>query len=360
VSFIGAPEVQVEYGLRYGMAALILFALPQLLSFLLEPPLFLLADRFPRKPFVVAGLATLGGCLILSGLTTSLPLLACALALSWPASGVGVNLAQATLMDLHPGERERTMARWAFMGGLGDLATPALFAALGAVALGWREAFLITGALCGVYALVLLCFKFPAAIESGDALPPLRQTVRAALRNRRLLTWLSGVALCGMLDEVLVAFAALHLKHSLDANVATRSLVLAGFVVGGLGGLIATDRLLRRIDPLRLLRWAGASCAACYLAWIIAPGVLASGVLLTAVGFFAAPLYPIAKAQAYRALPGQSGLVIAGAQLFAPFELALPLLIGLAADAFGLSVALMLLVLQPLGILAIAVTLDRK
>jgi hypothetical protein len=83
-------------------------------------------------------------------------------------------------------------------------------------------------------------------------------------------------------------------------------------------------------------------------------------VLLAGVGCFAAPLYPIAKAQAYRALPGSSALVVAGAQLLAPLELAVPLALGLAADAVGLPLALSLLLLQPLGMLALAAYLGRR
>ena len=68
-----------------------------------------------------------------------------ALAISYPASGCGVGLAQATLTDSDPTRREALMTRWVFMGTLGDLATPLLFGLLAWIGMGWREAFVVTG-----------------------------------------------------------------------------------------------------------------------------------------------------------------------------------------------------------------------
>jgi fucose permease len=74
---------------------------------------------------------------------------------------------------------------------------------------------------------------------------------------------------------------------------------------------------------------------------------------LFATGAFAALQYPIAKAQAYRALPGRSGAVNAVLTLFGVIELPLPILIGVVADGFGLGVALAALAIQPLGLLVL-------
>lgn len=353
VPFVGAPDVRTAFGLRYETAALVLFALPRLAGLLLEAPLYVLADRFPRKPFVVGGLGALGLFLAVAGASPNSLTFGLALALAGATSGIGVNLAQATLVDVHPEDGERLMARWAFMGALGDLATPVLFASLAAFALGWREAFLTTGLLFVIYAAALLPFRFPAARVGADGLPPVRAAVRSALASRGLLLWLFGVWLCGMMDEILVAFAALRLD-ALGASVGERSLILAGFVGGSLTGLLATDRLLRRVDAMRLLRAAGTCCALAYGAWILAEDSRVSGVLLAIVGFCASPLYPIAQAQAYRALPGQSGLVNAVGTLFAPLDVALPFVLGLVADRAGLGPALTVLALQPLGLLIIA------
>lgn len=362
VAFVGAPDVRSGFGLSHGTTALLLFVLPQLASLLIEAPFFVLSERWPRKPLVIGGLAALGGSLVAAGLAPSALVFAAAVALASPASGIGVNLAQATLVDAFPDRRERVLTRWAFLGGLGDLAGPLLYAGLAALGLGWRWAFTLVGVLVGLYALALVPLRFPPRARVGarqEEAAPLGATLRAALGNRRLLAWLVGVSLCGMLDEVLVAFAALHLEISLGASVAQRSVALGGLMVGGMAGLLASDRLLRRLAPLALLAGSSALCAVCYAAWLATSSLPASAALLAAVGFSASPLYPIAKAQAYRALPGRSGLVVAGAQLFAPLELAMPLGLGLAADAVGLPCALSLLLLQPLGLLLLALRMGR-
>jgi fucose permease len=76
-------------------------------------------------------------------------------------------------------------------------------------------------------------------------------------------------------------------------------------------------------------------------------------VWLFATGFFTAVHYPIAQAQAYRALPERSTLVAAAGQPFIVFDVALPLAIGLVSDAFGVLLAAALLLLQPFGLLLV-------
>ena len=73
-----------------------------------------------------------------------------------------------------------------------------------------------------------------------------------------------------------------------------------------------------------------------------------------ATGLFEGCLYPLAKAQAYRALPGRSGMLNAVAHVFTPPDAALPLLLGLLADQLGLIVALTILLVQPVGLFCIA------
>jgi predicted MFS family arabinose efflux permease len=355
VGFVGAADLRAAFRLPYRTAAVTLFVAPQLCSLLLEAPVFALADRWRRKWLVVGGLAGLGVCDLAAGAASSFSLLAAALALAGPAGGVGVGLAQATLVDSHPREREQVLARWTLMGCLGDLGTPLLFAVLARSALGWREAFAVSGLLLLTYAAVLALCRFPEpAVASVEDAPPLRAALAAVRRNRPLLTWLFGAWLCSPMDEVLVAFASLHLSANLGAGPAQRSLALAGFMAGAVAGLLTAERLLRRVAPLRLLRWAGSAGSLVYLAWLAAPGVGSSAALLGAVGFCAAPLYPIVKAQAYRALPGRSGAVNAAAVAFIPLEMALPFALGLIADRVGLRAALALLVVQPAGLLALA------
>jgi fucose permease len=79
------------------------------------------------------------------------------------------------------------------------------------------------------------------------------------------------------------------------------------------------------------------------------------------VGVFAAPLYPLAASQAYARRPEESGAVLAVGHLFTPFGLALPWALGAIADRAGTYVALLLLLVQPLGLLLlVAAQSSRK
>ncbi|HVS12350.1 MAG TPA: hypothetical protein VMV46_00360, partial [Thermoanaerobaculia bacterium] len=268
------------------------------------------------------------------------------------------------LVEADPARSEWWMTRWALSATLGDLAAPLVLAAVAFCGGAGRQAVVVSGALTALYAAAVARRPFPAplAAPSSEAQPPAPSTwrvVAAAAGNRRLLGWLSGVFLCSFLDELLLALGALHLADNLGLGAAARAGVLAAFPIGAVGGLAVCERLLARAPPRSVLAGSAACCTAAYLGWLAAPSAIWSGVLLALVGASAAPLYPIAKAQAYRALPGRPGAVNALGQLFTPAEVALPFLLGVLADRCGLLAALLVLVLQPVGILALALLSTR-
>ena len=353
VPFVGAPGIQSDFSLSYLSSAGGLLVAIQLLSMVIEPALFMLADRYPRKPFVCGGLLFLCGVCMLASLAPVYWVLLAALLLYGPASGMGVALAQATLVDLHPEQSERMLTRWTLLGALGDLATPALFAILSWIALGWRAAFAASalGALGLAIALLRQPFPSPQADADEGPEPRLSDALRTAFGNRALLLWLLAAWLCSLLDEIVVAFGALYLRDQFDADAMARGLVLMALMAGTLLGLALLDRALRRYRPLALLRLCSAGAGVAYLAWLFAPTLLASAVCFFVTGMFAAPLYPLAKAQAYRALPGQSGMVNAVGSAFIPLDLLTPVILGFVADQFGLVITLLLLSIQPIGLL---------
>jgi predicted MFS family arabinose efflux permease len=355
---VAAPDIQTAFGVSYGMAAGWLQMAFGLLAIVVEPPVFLLADRYPRRRFVCGGLVVLGLLTLAGGLVPSFWLLFVVLLLWGPASGTAVSLAQATLVDALPEARERAMARWTLLGELGDLGTPLLFLLLAWVGLGWRAAFLAMGVGMLGYVLPLWRQRFPDD-DRGDSEPedhvPLREALLSALRSRRLLFWLIAAQLCVLLDEIFVAFGALYLRDHLGAGVEERSLVLGACMLGGIPGLVLAERLLRSVRPVPLLAGTAGVGVVVYFAWMAAPSLWVSALAMFAVGATAATHYPLAQAQAYRALPGRSGTVVAVSTLISPLGVAAPFLIGLVADGVGLTAALAVLALQPLGLLAMSV-----
>ena len=169
-----------------------------------------------------------------------------------------------------------------------------------------------------------------------------------------MILWLFGTALCDLLDEILVVFAALHVRSSLGAGPAWQGVILGAFIVGGALGLVILERLLAKHSERSLLIATSLACAVVYALWLLAPTLWLSAILMIPVGATSAPLYPLAAARAYACCPGRSGLVLAASHLFTPLGLAVPWLLGTVADAAGTHVTLALLVIQPLGLAMLA------
>jgi predicted MFS family arabinose efflux permease len=341
-----------------------------LLAVVVEPPLFALADRYPKRRFIVAGFIVVGISCLVAGLTSSYVVLLGALLVYGPADGCGVVLSQAALIDANPDSRERTLTRWTLFSSLGDLATPLLLTLLAACGAGWRAAFVACGVLAFLYAGAIARFSSasdPPVVNDDDApddpedapATPLRAAVKLIASQRALLLWAGALVLCGLLDEIFVAFGSLYLRERLQLSARERSFVFEAWMIGSIAGLVVLQRLLPRVRALVLLIATSIGSLLAFTAWLGASSWPWSVCCAALLGFFDAPQYPLAKAQAYHAQPGRSGLVNAFSSLLLPIEIALPVLIGLVADRFGVLPALALLSVQPIGLIAVAVVALR-
>jgi MFS family permease len=198
------------------------------------------------------------------------------------------------------------------------------------------------------------------AVAAADDEPSLWQAAREAIRDRVLIGWLFGLALCHLLDEILIVFASLYVRDQLGASPAGQSAMVGAFIAGGAIGLVGLDRLLQRHSEHRLMIATGIACAVAFALWLAAPVVWLSIVLMVPVGATAAPLYPLASAQAYARCPGRASVVLVVSHLFAPFALALPWLLGWVADHAGTLAALALLAAQPIGLVVLAAATSRR
>jgi MFS transporter, FSR family, fosmidomycin resistance protein len=350
----GAPDIKSAFGVDYATITASVLFVPSLVANLIETPLFLLADRISRRWLLAIGLWTiaLGG--LIAALTETFFVYGIALSITG-LGGYSVGLAQATLMDADPDRRDVLMTRWALLGSLGDLGAPLLLALIAAADWSWRIASVVGAIGFFVVGLVLFMSPLPKpgadeAAEEEEEARSLFADLKVALRHKRLMLWLFGVVLCDLLDEIFVVFAALHLRDTLGLDASARDLGLMVVGLSGALGLAISERLIVRYSARRVLLGASIGTIAVYLPWLSAtsyPGVL-FGLFL--IGLFDASIYPLAKAQAYAALPERSGLVNAAAEAFTPLELLFPIALGFVADHWGLEVTLLLLLLQPIGI----------
>ncbi len=362
VPSVGSADIQADFVASYTLTAGALLFIPGVVALIIEPILFVLADRYPRKWFVCGGLFGMGVAGLAAAAAPNVYVLSLAIAVAWVGSGSGVALAQATLVDARPNDPERALARWALLGEVGDLAAPALMAGVAVVGMTWRAAYVVVSVAVLLWAVALLRAEFPTSSADDDEEdePSVLNALRTAVGNRTLVAWLGAAALCDLLDEIVVVFATLHLRENLAAGSVARSVVIGAAIAGAIVGVIATEWLLLRVKPIRLLLIASVGCAISYAAWIACEDIWLSGALFFVVGVTAAPMYPIVIARAYAALPGRSGTVNAAGHLYTPLILGLPWVLGLVADHIGLRVTLAILLIQPIGLVAISALTLRK
>jgi MFS family permease len=357
VAPVSAADVRDEWTLAYASTSFVLLVVPLLLAMLIETPLLLVSDRWSSAKVVPISLALMGVFMLLAASSSSMWMLALAFG-GWGAvGGLTCATAQGALMDAYPDQRERWMTRWTLFGTLGDAATPLVIVAVAWLGFGWRGALAVVGLLHLAHALVLAWVRMPARAgpsgdddDDDDTRESIWARMRRGLADRELLAWLSASALCCLLDEIFVVFASLFLRDQLGADMIVQAIAFGVCALGGVLGLLATDRLLLRVDPLRLLVVASVASVIVILIWLQVRSIPISIALLFVIGVVVAPLYPICAARAYAAKPGEPGLVAAVDQLFAWVPVVAPVLLGLIADRFGVILALGLLLAQPIGV----------
>lgn len=360
---IGAPQIRDTFALSYSKAALVLLVLPEICSFVLEPPLFVLSDRIGKRRLVIGGLFALGAAFFAAGVSPNVILFSAALILIFPASGLGVGLAQAALIDAYPKQRERVMVRWTLLGSIGDAISPLFLAAIAALGGGWRWSFAAAGALFAIQAVLVSRARWRAPLGKNGAEeerePRFFELIKEGAGNKQLWLWSIAVSFCGLLDETFVAFAALYLADDLGASAVAIDVVITACGIGGICGLLAVERLFLKAPPLRTLFLASLGTIASFFFWLWSPSIVLSTAAMFLLGAFVAPLYPIAAAKAYDASPGRAGTVAAMTTLFSPIQLGFPLIGGFIADQFGLTTALYTLLAQPVVLAIMALVHGR-
>jgi fucose permease len=339
------------------------FALPLIAAAVLEAGVSLLSDVLERHRLVVFGQGTLAAALFFTAWTTSRWGLTLGLAFAGASSGAACGAAQALLVTSSRAGADRAIVRWSLYCAVGDVLTPLVTA--GAIAMGhsYRGALATIGfvvcAQCVVSASLALRARSPAE-TSSDSEPPVeppRAALRRALRLPRLWLWLVAAASCTLLDELVVALAALRLQHDSGSGAAVAAAAAVTFSAGAAVGTAITHRACALVPPRRVLVASGILCALALAALLASRGAIASGAALFVVGFTCAPHHPLAVARAYAELPGRPGTVQALGQVFVVFDVAAPLLLGVAADRYGLGAAIGCLLVQPAVVVASAALL---
>lgn len=331
------------------------FGLPTLFAALVEAPLLAWSDRHraARARFIVIGLVGQAVAIAIVACAPSVWLLAFGVALYAPCSGLSCALAEVVVVEGSADDPERALARWTFAGALGDLTTPLVLLACALLDMPFSVA---SSAIAGVVLVgALLVSRVALDAHAGSADEghdddddvALWVAFRRAFAHGPLVAWLFATALVStLLDETLAAFTVLHASD--PERSGSGEILLVAFALGELAASSSLARLVDRFAPRRVLVVAALVTSGALLALLFVDDVGRAMALACVVGVAATPLYPLAKAQAFRSLPGEGGLVAAVERLFAPLDVVLPLALALLADRHGPDAAIGAIALAPL------------
>ena len=157
--------------------------------------------------------------------------------------------------------------------------------------------------------------------------------------------------LADLLGDVLLGFVALYFVDVVGQRAGVGGAAIVTWTAAALAGGFLVLRLLRRMPGARYLRVSAVLAAVVFTAFLALPGVAAKLACLALLALITAGWYPVLQARVYAELPGQSGTALALGNVFYLPAAAIPLGLGLAAQAWGLQTALWLLLAAPAALL---------
>jgi MFS transporter, FSR family, fosmidomycin resistance protein len=347
------PLIRDDLALNYTQIG-VLLAVPTVVSSLVEPFLGVLGDIGKRRILIVGGGVFFALALLLTGISRSYLWLLAGFVLFNPASGAFVSLSQASLMDVDPARRERTMALWTFAGSLGVVLGPLALAGVLALSFGWRDVFLATAGLAVALVLVASRYSFRNGLTEGEVPPRFIDAARGvieALKRSEVLRWLVLLQFSDLMLDVLLGYLALYFVDVVGVPIALASAAVAVWSGVGLLGDFLLIPLLERVEGLRYLRISAVVELVLFVAFLLIRVYALKLAILAFLGLFNAGWYSILKARLYDTLPGRSGTVLAVYNVFGLTGALLPWLLGWTAERVGLESAMWLLALGPIALI---------
>jgi FSR family fosmidomycin resistance protein-like MFS transporter len=345
------PLIRDDLGLSYAEVGVVL-AVPGFVGSALDPLVGAAADTARRRTLLLFGGFAFALSAALASASVGFWTLLLALLIGNPATGAFVSLAQATLMDLAPERRERSMAWWTLAGSFGYVGGPVVLTVALRFGMGWRGA--LAGLAMVAVGLTLAARRFPyASHEDGNSLRRSVLMALRALRRREVLRWLALLEAADLLLDVLFYFLALYLVDVAGWSAVEAAFGVAVWTGAGLVGDALLIPVLHFVPGPVYLRASALGAVACYPLFLVVSGHGPKLVMLAALGLLNSGWYAIPKAGLYGALPGQSGAAIALGGLTGLVGAAVPLGIGVAAEITGLGATMWALLAAPVILLAL-------
>jgi FSR family fosmidomycin resistance protein-like MFS transporter len=196
--------------------------------------------------------------------------------------------------------------------------------------------------------------------EQANLLASLREGFAEAwqaMKRREVVRWMLLLEASDLRLDVLHGYLALYFVDVVGVDAGQAGLAVAVWTGVGLIGDFAMIPLLNRVSGVRYLRFSAALELVLYSAFLLVPGLVPKLILIAVIGFFNAGWYAILQGNLYTVMPGQSGSVMTVSTFFHLITTFAPLVIGLAAERFGLEAAM---IFPLIGCVALLVGLPRR
>jgi MFS transporter, FSR family, fosmidomycin resistance protein len=343
------PLIRDDLGLTYAEVGLVL-AIPGFIGSALDPLIGVVGDTARRQALMLAGGLGFAFSAALTSAAVGFWTLLVALVVGNPATGAFVSLAQATLMDRDPEQRERNMARWTLAGSFGYVGGPVLLAGALWLGLGWRG--IIAALALASLPLALATRRLPkiTAVNGRSVLDSLKDAL-ASLRRREVVRWLAMLEAADFLLDVFHGYLALYFVDVARVDAGGAALGVATWTGAGLVGDWLLLWVLRRMHGRSYLRATALAALAVYPAFLLVPDFGLKLVLVALLGLLNSGWYALPKAGLYASLPGRSGAAVAVGGIGGLLGACVPLLLGFVAAGVGLAATMWILLLAPVALL---------
>ncbi len=351
---VARPLIRDSFALDYVQLGLIT-TIPITIAIIVEPIMGLFADTAKRKMLMLIGGICFGSGMIVQGLAPNFFVFMMGASLLAPASGVFVNIAQASLMDDNPARRENRMALWTFSGSLAVVTGPLLLSLMLALGFDWRIFFIVSGILTIIVALFILRLPASRALRTEEDEEQEERSIRDNLRGaidllRSLIVWrwLLLLEFSNLMLDVMFSLLALYMVDIVGVTQAQAGIAIAVWTGIGLIGDFLLIPLLEKIQGLVYLRFSALMELFLFPAFLLVDSYWLKLVLLGIIGLFNAGWYAILQGKLYDALGEQSGAVLIVGNAAGIFGALLPLFLGAIAQWYGLDTAMWFLLAGPI------------
>jgi fucose permease len=334
-------------------------------------PAGLIADRIGSKPVVVGGVILMGiGCGCIPLVTGYVAITICAFVV-----GSGVAFLQTAgnpligLLDRRENYHRNLTLTIGFCG-IGAFVGPFCLSALLAHGQPWQRLYAGYAVICALLALSFLLKKFPSVAVSGSERIRMKEILRL-LSHPISVTYFFAVffyvgAEVGTASWIVKFFQQVHHLAGESGGDGGQSLVMSSFptlpalTVSLFWGLQGVGRLtsapgLKKLGPRWMLRLYSIGAIVSLLIAAFSPWVILSAAGFVACGFFTSVLITLLFSGAIQTFKQSQG-AISGLLVTASIGGAIiPPLVGLAADHFGLRLAMMLPVLAFSYVFAVSI-----